>query len=702
MRFKSIQGLLLNFVSKRSICFTVKIPPVPIKTYEWEDLRRSRRKGGYPWTHIYKEPFLEEEDPEDYTMDAFRRSRSKSNSTLGKSDAGVVIEDVTDVENDGTKWEEEEEKAKSESVIELADSSGDDNVSQYLDKEIVTSGKSDCLSSIEEVDKPECSKLNQILEDEPETGGRRVRAKSEEPKRKRKHSVESSYSRISLSRLGMMKRLKEAKEKIKLPKLPKLPSFKKSDKPDLKNVKDGEDAMVAKELKDSKSKDSTLKLLKSKDSKSKEIKPKESKSKIAKSKDSMTKDSKKETKIKQQEQEEAKPVYIHIPLKPPPGETDEFSKYAMEVDETMAEKKEEESEVEATNEETNAKAGGPQLIILTAPSDDEILDEPPIPDTPSECDRSFDKERYEELKEELKNFAKDVIEEISPSRETTPSRDVKKSKENIAKQENITKVENAANQFDERVTQQGMEKNVGENDIKEITEEKFEVVKEVEISIDNKEIENTQEIKEIKKEENIAKELQSKLEELIAKNEITKDEKSSEVIEVDGKIRKKKLSKKKSSSDKKEKKDDDKNIDDKNVKELKNNGNKPTSHIEERMMFDEEDGLKLSETAVALINEEMKKESMEKESCVKPETPKTKKKVSFKRKSKATSEHEYEEIKEPPSGKEDGQNESCKKNVASLEKSQTMSQDDEKSYLDEKIIKTTSLEEDYNRWSKIR
>ncbi|XP_021922124.1 SH3 domain-containing protein C23A1.17 isoform X2 [Zootermopsis nevadensis] len=31
-------------------------PPVPLKTYRWEDLRRARVRGGYPWTHLDKPP----------------------------------------------------------------------------------------------------------------------------------------------------------------------------------------------------------------------------------------------------------------------------------------------------------------------------------------------------------------------------------------------------------------------------------------------------------------------------------------------------------------------------------------------------------------------------------------------------------------------------------------------------------------------
>lgn len=31
-------------------------PPVPIKTYQWEEIRRARQQGGYPWTYLDKPP----------------------------------------------------------------------------------------------------------------------------------------------------------------------------------------------------------------------------------------------------------------------------------------------------------------------------------------------------------------------------------------------------------------------------------------------------------------------------------------------------------------------------------------------------------------------------------------------------------------------------------------------------------------------
>ncbi|XP_017042499.1 uncharacterized protein LOC108088973 isoform X2 [Drosophila ficusphila] len=39
-------------------------PPVPLQTYRWEDLKRAKERGGYPWTHLYKRPLGPDEEPE--------------------------------------------------------------------------------------------------------------------------------------------------------------------------------------------------------------------------------------------------------------------------------------------------------------------------------------------------------------------------------------------------------------------------------------------------------------------------------------------------------------------------------------------------------------------------------------------------------------------------------------------------------------
>lgn len=71
------------------------------------------------------------------------------------------------------------------------------------------------------------------------------------------------------------------------------------------------------------------------------------------------------------------PVYIHIPLKPPEGQSDEFS-YLAETPEAAPEpvvtpKEERTDSLDSTS--PLSPANGPvQFIFLTPPSDDEILD----------------------------------------------------------------------------------------------------------------------------------------------------------------------------------------------------------------------------------------------------------------------------------------------------------------------------------------
>uniref|UniRef100_A0A8R2HRS7 Titin n=1 Tax=Bombyx mori TaxID=7091 RepID=A0A8R2HRS7_BOMMO len=53
-------------------------PPVPIKTYQWEDLKRAREVGAYPWTHLLKPPLEGEVTAEDIIRETTpRRSMSR-------------------------------------------------------------------------------------------------------------------------------------------------------------------------------------------------------------------------------------------------------------------------------------------------------------------------------------------------------------------------------------------------------------------------------------------------------------------------------------------------------------------------------------------------------------------------------------------------------------------------------------------------
>ncbi|KAG5874770.1 hypothetical protein JTB14_016261 [Gonioctena quinquepunctata] len=261
-------------------------PRVPIKTYKWEDIKRSRSKGGYPWTYLYKEPYDEELDPEPYTMEGMRKS--KSSSTMGKSD--IEISEVTESGNHTpveigdlpeksddlqiiTEPDDHSIKCSSSSVVieecdannkekrspgmfflDSAESS--DDISQYLDKE--DHGPADKKSNDCEMD----TNTESDNKDEPQN-------------RKRKLSAESSYSRISQTKSAILKKIKDAKAKIKVPKM----SFP------------------------------TSKLKKP----------------LPKKKSNSPPETKKETVKSNISSKNIKPLYIYIPLKPPQGQTDEFS-----------------------------------------------------------------------------------------------------------------------------------------------------------------------------------------------------------------------------------------------------------------------------------------------------------------------------------------------------------------------------------------
>uniref|UniRef100_A0AAR5PG87 Uncharacterized protein n=1 Tax=Dendroctonus ponderosae TaxID=77166 RepID=A0AAR5PG87_DENPD len=237
-----------------------KPPKVPIKTYRWEDIRRWRRRGGYPWTHLYKGPYSEKVDPQQFTMEAFRKAKSsdridasevsswadysgKTTPTLlheltreppskkSSRPGSFILDD--DLEDDVQIKEFEPESAETSS----------ENVSQYLDKE-------EACPKVADVKPKQTSPV-------PESADR-----------KRKLSTESGHS--------FMKRIQGAKRKIKVPKI----SF------------------------------STKKLIKKSSSLPK---------------DTIQKKVKKQTDKTLLRKTDDNPQYIYIPLKPPPGETDEFS-----------------------------------------------------------------------------------------------------------------------------------------------------------------------------------------------------------------------------------------------------------------------------------------------------------------------------------------------------------------------------------------
>lgn len=396
-----------------------KPPKVPIPTYRWEDVRRSKLQGGYPWTHLYKAPFGEEPHPERYTMEEFRRS--KSSSTLARPntlDIQVkasfeircpISSEFQELPNGTPSERGSTEPIITEAVtpdvppkihvggrdsvvsvqtLESAESS--DNVSQYLEKE---------REETKEEPKVEQMQTEELV------AGRTERAKSEEPKRKRKLSIESSYSRISLSKLAFLKKMRDAKEKVKIPKL----SFRRH-KNDPESQKKAEQEKLEKE---------------------------------------------KKKKEKRREEHERlhpdKPVYIHIPLKPPPGETDEFSYLEFEEKKPApSTSKQDEQQPPASLDSAEV---GVQFIVLTPPSDDEVLSDSTIPETPSESEKFFDNSKIDELKTLAKNAVdlaiaskklETVREENGNGKEATPPPPQQKDEAMVVEQETKMEVDEAA------------------------------------------------------------------------------------------------------------------------------------------------------------------------------------------------------------------------------------------------------------------
>ncbi|KAK4877146.1 hypothetical protein RN001_009652 [Aquatica leii] len=781
------------------------IPRLPIKTYHWEDVRRSRKRGAYPWTHLTKPPYDEEADPEEYTMDAFRRSRSSS--TVGKSD----MQEITDIEEE---FEFDSKIRESNPELEEKENIPAEQVEpKNLDRITINPNNKD-------------------------------RAKSEEPTKKRKLSVDSSYSRISLPKLRLMEKLKNAKDKFKVPKLTKRPRPHE---------------LHSKEIKKEKPATSTTR-------KDKAQAPLNNNS----------------------------PVYIHIPLKPPPGETDEFSKYEFESpshspvgsktnineipekkrktslleiltqikqvhDQHVARRSSQSTDEfkqtiplkpdstkddegvciqEITTDQPLTKDEGQPIIEIeesgsTSHTDlqhstesdkltiEEIINEEPKPKTPELLTKDIDNssvddniseyldkdDRYEVIPE-----TKKPISEQAQSSTTKQESDFKPDPEKLRKLEGAlskwkkqvpkttsnldlplkeTQPIRARSEEPKRKRKSSIDSSYSRKSLSRLTflkklkqaREKIKLPKFPSFSkFDKKDSTKTKEKKiAVPKPIEVSKHLkptqpdkpvyihiplkpppgQTDEFSYLANEPVTEivpeedksDDKSLEELEtpepdsennvqliiltppsddeiLDGpdtplesdqkffeslKIEDLKTLAKNAVNTvypehtKLETVEEDERSDTQESSEEDRNEEPPTTVQKHQILVDEEDGLKLSDVAIAMINEELEKEyrqqAMSLKSIIKSETsPVLKKKVSFKRRSR----HEggdriYEDVQLRKDESKTGTEENIVAHsvVIPLESFQSMSVDEEKSYLDKQMIKTTSLEDDYNKWSKL-
>ncbi|XP_070136505.1 trichohyalin isoform X6 [Drosophila bipectinata] len=123
-------------------------PPVPLQTYRWEDLRRAKERGGYPWTHLYKRPLGPDEQPEIVLL--LRKSqelrfRSESPKSLKKVryDEQVLVKEteryIQDLSEDEAVATTTDDDSSSESSDSETESERDRNNEDAL---------SECISCV--------------------------------------------------------------------------------------------------------------------------------------------------------------------------------------------------------------------------------------------------------------------------------------------------------------------------------------------------------------------------------------------------------------------------------------------------------------------------------------------------------------------------------------------------------------------------
>ncbi|XP_055846650.1 uncharacterized protein LOC129912447 isoform X3 [Episyrphus balteatus] len=132
--YQSLRQYLITHVDR---------PQKPPETYRWEDLKRAKQRGGYPWTHLHKRPLGPDEEPEIVLL--LRKSQElRFTSESPKSFKKVRIDDqvsiketeryiqelsdneensqTEDEEDDDVEEEEEHEDARSECISCVSDS----------------------------------------------------------------------------------------------------------------------------------------------------------------------------------------------------------------------------------------------------------------------------------------------------------------------------------------------------------------------------------------------------------------------------------------------------------------------------------------------------------------------------------------------------------------------------------------------------
>ncbi|KAL7047962.1 hypothetical protein ACKWTF_003156 [Chironomus riparius] len=181
-------------------------PPVPIQTYLWEDIKRSKEQGGYPWTHLYKRPLGEHEEPEVIlTYDRSPKSGRRSQPETPKSQKKVRIQDEVETCEEKIELPIEEPKEENQNETESQETAVEDSLQAETGSDIKKSPKSILKKSQKLLDniKPNTSKFDSDS----------LKRKIKSPLQKIKKMADNQISKVKKSSI---KKIPVAKDEIVL------------------------------------------------------------------------------------------------------------------------------------------------------------------------------------------------------------------------------------------------------------------------------------------------------------------------------------------------------------------------------------------------------------------------------------------------------------------------------------------------------
>ncbi|XP_070490067.1 titin isoform X2 [Chironomus tepperi] len=246
-------------------------PPVPIQTYLWEDIKRAKEQvsddhGGYPWTHIYKRPLGENEEPEVIlTYDRSPKSGRRSQPETPKSQKKVRIQD--EVETCEEKIELPTEESKEEEEVQDETESQDTAVEETTDSLQAETASVDVKKSPKSILKKSQKLLDNIKPNTSKFDSDSLKRKIKSPLQKIKKMADQQISKVkaksSIKKIPVGKDEIVLNEKVEILKLKESPKSHHRELPAFIVKQDSDDTIDIVELEQSPSENRKQRLIES-------------------------------------------------------------------------------------------------------------------------------------------------------------------------------------------------------------------------------------------------------------------------------------------------------------------------------------------------------------------------------------------------------------------------------------------------------